>query len=118
MNITNDKEVMIFKNEYNGRINYSVGLTKKDKDGKYINGYMNVQFKKDIELENQTKIKIKEAWLSFNQHEKKTYPYIFINDFELVEKKESNPYEEFGNNMKTEFNVGEQIQITDEDLPF
>lgn len=116
MQIISDKEEMIFRKDYNGKPTYSVGLSKKDKDGNYINGYMNVKFKNGVELENQTKIKIKEAWLGFNQQEKKTYPYIFINDFEIVEEK--NQFEEFGNNIKTESKIGQQIEIKSEDLPF
>ena len=120
MEVKSNKDEMIFKKEFNGRINYSLGLSKKDKEGKYVNGYMPVQFKKGVEIENQTKIKIKEAWIGFNVHEKKTFPYIFINDFDVIqagqERKETNPYEEFA--IKTESDIGEQIEITSDDLPF
>lgn len=116
MEVKSNKDEIIFKKEFNGRINYSLGLSKKDKEGKYVNGYMPVQFKKGVEIENQTKIKIKEAWIGFNVHEKKTFPYIFINDFEIAEKKETNPYEEFA--IKTESDLGEQIKIDESELPF
>ena len=118
MQIVEDRDVMIFRKDYDGRASYSIGLSKKDKEGNYVNGYMNVKFKKDVDLKNQTKIKIKEAWLGFNQQEKKTYPYIFINDFEVVEQQEENPFEQFGDNIKTESEIGQQIEITDDDLPF
>lgn len=119
MQIISDKEEMIFRNERNGKAIFSIGLSKKNKDGEYVNGYMEVHFRNGVDLQNQTKIKIKEAWLGFNQKEKKTYPYIFINDFEIVGQQEKkNPFEEFGESFKTESGIGEQIQITDEDLPF
>ena len=124
MEIISNKEEMIFKSEYNDKPIYRIGLTKKDKDGKYIKGYMNVNFKKGVELGNMTKIKIKNAWLDFYKVDIKTVPVIFISDFEVIEgtqKAETptqNPYEDFGNNIKTVFDTGEQIQITDEDLPF
>jgi hypothetical protein len=111
MEIKTDKEEMIFRNEYEGKVSYKIGLSKKNKEGQYEKGYMPVRFKQDVELNNQTRILIKEAWLSFNTHDKKTYPYIFINDFNIIDKgtpDQKNPYEEFG----------EQIAITDEDLPF
>lgn len=117
MEIKSNKEEMIFKKDFNGKISYSLGLSKKDKEGRFVNGYMPVQFKKDVKIENKTKIKIKEAWLGFNIYENKTYPYIFINDFDVVQETQ-NPYTEFGNSIKTESEIGEQIQITDEDLPF
>ena len=51
---------------------------------------------------------------------------MFISDFEIVNaeekeeppKEEQNPFKEFGDNIKTEYDFGEQIQIKDEDLPF
>lgn len=112
--------VMVFVKEYEGRKLYSIGLSKKNKQGGYDNGYISARFKKDIVLDNKTRIKIKEAWLSFNVNENKTFPFIFINDFEILgepKPKEDNVYKEFGENIKTEANF-EQIEITDEDLPF
>ena len=128
MQITSDREEMIFRQEKDNKRFYSIGLSRKDQNGNYINGYITAVFKKDVDIPNQTKIKIKEAWLGFNVKDKKTYPHIFINDFEIVQevakkvantsKKETNPFEEFGNSIKTDFDFGEQIQIEDSDLPF
>lgn len=120
MQVISDREEMIFRQDKDGKRFYSIGLSRKDQNGNFINGYMTVVFKKDVELENKTKIKIKEAWLGFNVKDKKTYPHIFINDFEVVEsgkevaKEETNPFEEFGQ----QFEVGHQIEIEDSDLPF
>ena len=48
--------------------------------------------------------------------------YILVSQIEFLSsnKKEEkeNPYEAFGNSIKTEFDVGHQIEITDEDIPF
>lgn len=128
MEIISSKEEMIFRKDYNGKPSYSLGLSKKDKDGKFVNGYIKVNFKKGVELNNKSKIKIKNAWIDFYKDNEKTIPTIFINEFDIIEqpakevansgKKEANPYEEFANSMTTEFDTGEQIQITDEDLPF
>ena len=127
MEITSNKEEMIFRKDYNGNIFYSIGMSKKKQDGKYENGYMNVSFKKGVTLDNKTKIKIKNAWLDFYIKDNKTVPFVFISDFDVVEQlakevansgKETNPYEEFANSMTTEFDTGEQIQIKPEDLPF
>lgn len=111
--------VMVFVKEIEGRKLYSIGLSKKNQKGGYDNGYMSVRFKKDVVINNKTRIKVKDAWLSFNTNEGKTFPFIFINDFELVSEakpKEDNVYEDFGNSIKTE--VQEQIEIQDSDLPF
>ncbi len=114
--------VMVFVKEIEGRKLYSIRLSKKNKNGSYENGYMSVKFQRDVVINNKTRIKVKEAWLSFNTNENKTFPFIFINDFEVLaepkpETKETNPYKDFGNSIKTEANF-EQIEITDDDLPF
>lgn len=119
MEITSDRDEIIFRQEKDGKRFYSIGLSRKDQNGNYINGYMTAVFKKDVDIPNQTKIKIKDAWLGFNLKDKKTYPHIFINDFVIVEpKKEENPFEEFGNSIKTESDIGEQVYIDENDIPF
>lgn len=85
MDVISNKEEMIFKSDNNDKTIYSIGLSKKNQDGSYENGYMVVRFKKDVTLENKTKIKIKNAWLDFYKVENKTNPYIFINEFEVVQ---------------------------------
>lgn len=126
MNLSSDKEFLIFKNDKG----YTTTIGKKNSDGSYDNAYIGIQFNKDVQLENRTKIKIKNAWLSFfkivkelkGETQTTTVFFIRCSDFEIVEeaakKEEKNPFEEFGDNIKTEFDVGEQIQITDDDLPF
>ena len=94
MNIIEEKEKTIYKNEINGKVSYAIGLSKKKEDGTYELGYLPCRFKKDVKLENKTKIKIKQAWLDFFKIEKKTYIYIFINDFEQVNKQVSEQVEQ------------------------
>lgn len=83
MRVISDREEIIFRRDFENRVSYSVGLTKKKEDGTFENGYIPVRFRKDTELKNQTKIKIEEAWIDFFKVEKKTIPYIFINKFSL-----------------------------------
>lgn len=128
MELVSNKEEMIFRNEYNGKVSYSLGLSKKKQDGSYEKGYINVGFKKGTELQNQTKIKIKQAWLDFYKKDKITVPIIFINDFEIVneiQKQATNgAYTNSADvpvqllNAKTESDFGGQIRIEDADLPF
>lgn len=116
MQVISDREEMIFRKDWEDKKLYSIGLSKKNKDGQYTNGYINCQFKGDADIPNQTKIKIKDAWISFYLKDKATIPYIFINDYEIAE--EENPFEKFGNSIKTESDIGQQICIDDEGLPF
>lgn len=119
MNIEHNRAVMIYKNINEGKTFYSLRLTKKDEDGNYVNGYMTCKFKKDIKLEDKTKIMIKRAFLTFYLKDKITVPYIFILDFDLVDtsiqtmEKENEVQEDvyatFGNSITVE-------QL--DDLPF
>ena len=122
MEIISNKEEMIFRNEYNGKPSYSLGLSKKDKEGKFINGYIKVNFKKGTDIKNKTKIKIKNAWLDFYLQDKNTIPTLFINEYEIVEEQKEEKQEEQDayQYMKTkvESDIGQEIRIEDGDLPF
>jgi len=86
MHIKENEEVMIFKNN-NGY--YSIGLSRKDRNNQYFNGYFPCRFKKDVSVDNKTRIKLKNAFISFYLDEKETKAYVMITDFEIVEKKEN-----------------------------
>lgn len=108
---------------------YKVGLSKKNQQGEWEKAYFPVRFRKDVELENNTKIYIKDYWLDFYnwkyEDKKGTTFYFFINSFETVEQTierihkeneqevKTNPYEEMGKQVSID-----QFKITDEDLPF
>lgn len=129
MNISNEYPVTIFKNVNDYGTFYKVGLSKKDVEGKYINGYKDIKFKKGVELEDKSKIYIKKAWLDFYIKDKKTIDYIFCSEFEKIEEtienakalnnmsdkevidkvmNEDDPFKQFAN----------EIEIGDLDLPF
>lgn len=115
MNIECEKEKTIYRNEVNGKTLYSIRLSHKKQDGNWENGYMTCRFPKDTDLKDKTKIKLIQSWLDFGIKDKKTYPYIFINKYEIV----SEAKEEIPQNTKSEYdNIKSDIQLTDEDLPF
>lgn len=62
MSIRITGETTIFKNEKGF---YSTGISNKLLDGTYENAYIQVQFKKGVELENKTKINITNGFLTF-----------------------------------------------------
>lgn len=105
MKLENKFPVMIYARQYQDTILYSLRLSKKDKDGNYVNGFINCRFKKDVKVDDKKKIYIKDAWLDFYLKDKETKPYIFINEFEYVED-------------TIEKSKEEEIVINDEDLPF
>lgn len=89
MQVLSDRKERIFKFvDYKNRPVYKIGLSKKDINGKYVNGYMLCSFKKGTNIENKSFIRIKSAWLDFYLKEKETVPFIFINDYEIVQDDE------------------------------
>lgn len=120
MNIETQNPVMVFKKEHNGYVFYSVGLSKKNQDGSYTNGYMPCQFKNGVELANQTKIYIKKAWLTFylkdiaNSDKKQTMPYIFISEYSTIDQTIDKAKEE----VKEEQSTTVFMEDVELDLPF
>jgi hypothetical protein len=126
MNIQCDKPKTIYKyTTKDGKEVYSIGLAKKKQDNTWETGFITCRFKKEVKLEHKTKILIKGGWLDFYLKDKNTIPFIFVNEFEIVEKPQENIQEkeqetvnEFSSmNIKTEYQEDE-IKLTDEDLPF
>lgn len=121
MEITSNKKEIIFRSEKDGKVYYSIGLSKKNMNGEYDNGYMNVHFKNGVDIPNKSKIVIKKAWLDFYNKDKMTIPYVFISDFELVT--ETTPATEPTTTEVTPQNIdsiigGKDIKIEPDDLPF
>lgn len=70
---------------------YSLGVSSKDKDGNWINGFINCQFKKDVEVANKAKIKINNAFYNVTESNGTKYYKVFIMDFDVVEQGEGQP---------------------------
>ena len=80
-----DLPVMIFRNEFDSGISYSTTISHKNIDGEYENAFINVRFKKNVDVENKQQKKNKNAWLDFYQSKDgKNVFYLFINDFDKV----------------------------------
>lgn len=85
MSLTIKGDTMIFAKDFDGRKAYSMGISTKKTDGTYDKAYFPVQFKKDVVVENMTKIDIKNSWFSFyasKDDPKKKTVYLFIGEFE------------------------------------
>ena len=68
---------------------YSVGVSSKDKDGNWVNGYLDVQFKKGVELGNKAEIKVINSFPTVREYNGKKYVSWFILDFEEVSQGEA-----------------------------
>ena len=113
MKIIHEYPFKVFSNEYQGKKYYKLGLSKKDGNGNYINGYIDCRFRKDAEINTDKKIYIQDAWLDYYVKDKTTHLYIFINKFDYVSDvienaKSDDPFKDFG----------DELELKDEDLPF
>lgn len=112
MKLINEYPVKVFENKYEDKKYYKIGLSKKDQNGNYMNGYIDCRFRKDVDVDVSKKIYIQDAWLDFYVKDKKTNLYVFVNKFEyvsdIVKQEVKDPFEEFG----------DEVELTDADLPF
>lgn len=100
MQVVSNKREIIFRNEYEGKPIYKIGISHKNQDGTYTNSTMLCRLPKGTDLHHKTYIKIKQAWLDFYTVKKekngKQYdeavPYVFINDYEIDTGEETNVY--------------------------
>lgn len=70
---------------------YSMGVASKDKDGNWVNGFLDCLFKKDdaSKITNKCKIKINNAFPTVSEYQDRKYVKWFINDFEVIEQGEA-----------------------------
>lgn len=114
MNLSSEKPYMIFVKEYQGKKYYKVGLSKKLQNGSYENGYMDIRFKGNPDLENKEQIYIKNAFLTFYlSKDKHTIPYIMVMEYETIGEVVDKEHKEIPKSIKMS-----DIEISDEDFPF
>ena len=115
MEIRSNRKEKIYRKDFNGKPVYKIGLSKKNQDNTYTNGYILCSFKKGTDIPDKSYINIKNAWLDFYIKDKETIPYIFINDFEIVEDKKQ---EKKGNDEIIKIDTYTTEEIDDLPLPF
>ena len=113
---TDGKPVTIYANEkqtQNGGkfTTYSIAVSSKDKDGNWVNGYIDAQFKKGAEVTNKTKININNAFYTVSEYNGKKYTKIFIMDYTVAEAGETPVVQNSGDFMSIPDGI-------DEELPF
>lgn len=119
MNISYDYPLVVYKKIFSDNVSYSIGLNKKNKDGTYSKGFIPIQFKKDIELNDRDKIFIKNAFLTFYLNkEGKAVFYVMCMDYEEA-KFDKIENKTDGELIQQAVNIPDnEIKITDDDLPF
>ena len=64
--MTDDKPVQVWRYDGNGFPQYSIGISKKGDDGRWIRDYQQIVFRKGIELANNESIFIHDAFPKLN----------------------------------------------------
>ena len=79
---------------------------------------MSCRFPKDADIQDKTKIIMRNAWIDFYVKDKTTHPYIFINKYEIVSDAKTTQEEvEVPQNIKSDYDTEKSdIQLTDEDI--
>lgn len=114
------RKIRIFKNTYNDQNYYRIQVKQKHYDDTEDIFYVPVQFKKGVELENQTDIIINEAFENMRINSKDQYNpiyYLVITKFTIVEREEqvqAQAYKDFQDNLY----ANEQEEINMDDIPF
>lgn len=68
---------------------YCIGVSSKDKDGNWTNGFIDVAFKKDAVVNNKAKINIGNAFPVVREYNGKKYVSWMITEFYVVEQGEA-----------------------------
>lgn len=111
---------MVFKNESNGRVSYSLCMSRKNQDGTYTNYFVSCRFRNGVNLENRTKIKNFAGWVDgYKDNQNRSQIYVFINEFEIDNTiSQPNP-QPTSNVQKMAEALDAEISLpSDYDLPF
>ena len=109
----------VWKSTFNDRTYYKIQVVQKEYDGTKTQYYVGLQFKKNVELDNQTDIIIHKAYENFRKNPLDKYNpivYLMVTDFEICERQEqieSQAYADFQQNLYENEN---QIEISDDFL--
>lgn len=112
------RKIRVFKNTYNDKTYYRVQVKQKNYDSTEDIFYVPLQFKKGVELENQTDIIIKEAYENMRKNPKDEYnqiTYLVVTDFDIVERQEqvqAQAFKDFQDNLYA------NEQVSEDDIPF
>lgn len=69
---------------------YSTQVSTKDKTGNWKSAYVTLKFRSGVDVANKTVIKIKNGFMSFNANvtNGEKYPFVFVDDFEIIKEGE------------------------------
>ena len=111
------QKIRVYKSTFNDKDFYKFQVSQKNYDGTTTKFYIPLQFKKGVELQNETDIVVKGFVENLRENKSDKYNpihYYQINKFDLVENEErniQNAYDEFRENLDNN-----EVEITDDFL--
>jgi hypothetical protein len=99
------QKIRVFKTVFNDKNYYKFQVVQNNYDGSKSKFYINLQFKKGVELQNESDIVVKQFTENLRENKADKYNpihYYQINKFELVESEEQikqNAFDEFRDNL-------------------
>lgn len=115
------RKIRVFKSTYKERNYYKVQVTQKEYDGQTSKYYINLQFKKGVELNDPdgqgVDIIIHEAYENLRKNkndEHNPVVYLMVTDFEICEREEqvqAKAYSDFQQNL-----YENEVEISDDFL--
>ena len=90
---TDNNSVMVFRKDFEGSDGkkyprYSLGISSKTKDGKWIKSYMPARFKGGADIPNMTKIFINESFFTNSEYKDQVTRSLMIMDYRIDEEGE------------------------------
>lgn len=112
-------KVRVYRKDFNGVTYYNVLISQKNYDGTSTRYYRPLNFKKGVEVPNETDIIIKDMYENLRPNKRDSYNPItalMITEFETVERQEQLEQEalaDYRDNLEEN-----EYGITEDDLPF
>lgn len=112
-----NQKIRVFKTTWNDQNYYKFQVTQNNYDKTKSKFYINLQFKKGVDLPNETDIIVKQFVENLRENKIDKYNpihYYQINKFELCENEEQmvqDAYDEFRDNLENN-----EVEITDDFL--
>ena len=88
--ITDGKPVSVYRQDKvsssgNAYTQYSIGVSSKNTEGNWVQGFIECAFRKGTDIPNKAKIEITNSFYTVNEYNGKKYLKLFVLDYTVVE---------------------------------
>lgn len=116
---TDDYGVKVFRSDRFGFPQYSIGISTKDDNGKWISEYKPVRFRRGVELEDGDEIYIDNAFPTLDYWTDKTSGQLRHKEVWMItEFSYRSRHENVSQSVEAQEDLPEGYELADDDLPF